>query len=78
MNDKNMRMKAIEILLCKQDDIEEIAIPEQNAIYYRNTKRGGGALIISTDGTMLFADPFFVEYDKHLQNFINGDRSIFE
>lgn len=78
MNNEMMRNKACEILMCKQEKLEEKAIPEQNAVYFRNTDRGGGALIIAEDGTMLMVDPFFIEYEEHLQNFICGDRSCFE
>ena len=78
MNKESMRKTATEILLCGNDKIEEKEIAEQNAMYYRNTDRGGGALIISEDGSMLFVDPFFTEYDEHLQNFINGERTRFE
>lgn len=78
MNADIMRSKAIEILLCQEDNLEERIIPEQNAVYYRNINRGGGALIMSSDGSMLFVDPFFVAFDEHLQKFINGERSFFE
>lgn len=78
MNKESMREKATEILLCQAEKLEEKEIPNQNAMYYRNVDRGGGALIISNDGSMLFVDPFFVEYEEHLQKFINGERSCFE
>lgn len=78
MNTDIMRSKAIEILLCQQDNLEERIIPEQKAVYYRNINRGGGALIMSSDGSVLFVDPFFVAFDEHLQKFINGERSFFE
>ena len=78
MNVEFMRSKAIEILLCRPDELEEKLIPEERAAYYRNINRGGGALIISTDGSMLFVDPFFVPFEEHLQKFLKGERSIFE
>lgn len=37
-------------------------------MYYRNTDRGGGAVIISNDGATLFADPFFVQYEEHVRD----------
>ncbi len=78
MNRELMKKKATEILSCPMDKLEEKAIPEQNVIYYRNIDRGGGALIVSKDGEMLFADPFFVDFDEHLQKFISGERTHFE
>lgn len=78
MSNKFIKKRAAEILSCQADCLEEKEIPEQNAIYFRNTNRGGGAIIVSNDGAMLFADPFFVDYNAHLQKFINGERSNFE
>ena len=77
--DKNkMKEKAMEILLCEYNKIEEKEVKEINAVYYRNTDRGGGALIVSEQGDMLFVDPFFVEYKEHVKRFIDGERSVFE
>lgn len=78
MNSDQMKKKAAEILLCKVDNLEEIRIPEHCAVYFRNKDRGGGAVIISKDSTMLFVDPFFVDYNEHLRRFIDGERSSFE
>lgn len=78
MDKETMRKKATEILLCHVEKLEEKEIPEHRAMYYRNIDRGGGALIISYDGSLLFVDPFFVEYEEHLLKFINGERSSFE
>lgn len=77
--DKNkMKEKAIEILLCDKSKVEEKEVKEINAMYYRNTDRGGGALIISEQGDLLFVDPFFVNYEEHVREFMNGERSIIE
>ncbi|MCR5204155.1 MAG: hypothetical protein K6E47_03800 [Lachnospiraceae bacterium] len=77
--DKNvMKEKAIEILLCDKGKVEEKEVSEINAMYYRNTDRGGGALIVSEQGDMLFVDPFFVDYEEHVKKFKNGERSTFE
>lgn len=43
-------------------------------VYYRSTKRGGGAVIISPDGGWLLKDPFEVSYEEHLQMFLDGER----
>lgn len=77
--DKNkMKEQAIGILLCADSKIEEKEVSEINAMYYRNTDRGGGAIIVSEQGEMLFVDPFFVDYDEHVKKFMNGERSVFE
>lgn len=73
-----MLKKAMEILLCQSNKIEEIEIDALNAMYYRNINRGGGALIISSDGEMLFVDPFFTNFDEHVRKFIAGERTDFE
>ena len=67
----------MEILSCRIDQLEEKEILDYNAVYFRNVKRGGGAVIISLDGSMLFVDPFFTDYDEHLKKFIAGERSEF-
>ena len=77
--DKNkMKERAIGILLCADCKIEEKEVSGINAMYYRNTDRGGGAIIVSEQGEMLFVDPFFVDYDEHVKKFMNGERSVFE
>lgn len=77
--DKNkMKEKAIEILLCDKSKVEEKEVTEINAMYYRNTDRGGGAVIVSEQGDMLFVDPFFVDYEEHVKKFMSGERSTFE
>ena len=78
MDKSEMKNRAIEILLCGLDQLEEREIPELDAMYYRNTNRGGAALIIASDGGMLFVDPFFVEYEDHVKRFAAGERSEFE
>lgn len=78
MNLEIMQKKATEILSCQIDNLEEKIIENQDAVYYRNKSRGGGALIISNSGEMLFVDPFFVDYQEHLLKFMNGERSQFE
>ena len=78
MNITELKEQAIKILYCKEECIEEISVPEINAMYYRDTNRGGGALIISEDGEMLFVDPFFVDFDEHVNRFASGERSHFE
>lgn len=78
MDKLKMREQAVELLACTADKIEEKEIADIKAMYFRNTDRGGGAIIISGDGGILFVDPFFVEYDEHVKKFLNGERSIFE
>ena len=73
-----MQEKALEILLCGPEKLEEKEIAELGAMYYRNKDRGGGALIVGEDGAMLFVDPFFVEYEDHVKRFSAGERSVFE
>ena len=75
MNKGSMEIKATEVLSCQVENLEMIEIPKHNAIYFRNTIRGGGAVIISADGTMLVANPFFDDYNKHLERFVKGERS---
>lgn len=74
---ETIKKKAMEILSCRIDQLEEKEILDYNAVYFRNVKRGGGAVIISLDGSMLFVDPFFTDYDEHLKKFIAGERSEF-
>ena len=78
MNKDKMREKALEILLCGSEKLEEKEITELGAMYYRNKDRGGGALIMGKDEEMLFEDPFFVEYEDHVKRFSSGERSVFE
>ena len=78
MNLEIMQRKAAEILSCQIDNLERKIIENQDVVYYRNKSRGGGALIISNSGEMLFVDPFFVDYQEHLHRFLNGERSQFE
>lgn len=78
MDKDKMREKALEILLCGPEKLEEQEIAELGAMYYRNKDRGGGALIVGSSGEMLFVDPFFVEYEDHLKRFAAGERSVFE
>ena len=59
MNKTNLKNKAKELLLCDDNTIEEHEIEDMKAMYYRNTVRGGGAIIISESGEMLFVNPFF-------------------
>ena len=72
-----MRIKAKELLVCDMERIEEIDCPDIDAVYFRNTDRGGGALIISRSGEMLFFDPFIVDYDEHVKRFSEGERTKF-
>lgn len=74
---ETIKKKAMEILSCRIDQLEEKEILEYNAVYFRNVERGGGAVIISLDDSMLFVDPFFTDYDEHLKKFIAGERSEF-
>lgn len=74
---ETIKEKAMEILSCRIDQLEEKEIFEYNAVYFRNVERGGGAVIISLDDSMLFVDPFFTDYDEHLKKFIAGERSKF-
>jgi len=78
MDRDKMRGKALEILLCGPEKLEEREIVGLKAMYYRNKDRGGGALIVGEDGAMLFVDPFFVEYGDHVKRFSAGERSVFE
>lgn len=78
LNKELMLKKAMEILLCQANSIDEKEISTINAIYYRNINRGGGALIISPNGEMLFADPFYIGIDEHIEKFIAGERTVFE
>ena len=78
MNKNAMLEKAVEILLCDKSKVEEKEVSNINAMYYRNTDRGGGALIISEQGEMLFVDPFFVDYQEHITRFMHGERTVFE
>lgn len=78
MDKYSMKNKAKELLLCDDNTLEEREIEELEATYYRNTVRGGGAIIISDLGEMLFVDPFFVDYKEHIKRFIDGERSVFE
>ncbi len=50
-------------------------IEPQCLVYYRSTRRGGQAVIISPDGEWLLKDPFKVNYEEHLQMFLNGERT---
>ena len=78
MNRKKMKEQAIILLCCKEEGIEEIDIPEIDAVYYRDRKRGGGAVILSENGEMLFEDPFFVDIKEHLNRYVSGERTHFE
>ena len=77
-SDDNMKKRALELLVCDEKTLEEREISGLNAKYYRNTVRGGGAIIISVTGEMLFMDPFLVGYNEHTKRFASGERSSFE
>lgn len=78
MNKVEMKEEAIRILCCNPESIEEIELSEINAIYYRDRNRGGGALIVSDSGELLFVDPFFVSFNEHVNRFVSGERTCFE
>lgn len=78
MDKKKLKEIAEEILFCFYSDMEEKELNDINAMYYRNTDRGGGAVIISEDGGMLYVDPFFVDFDEHKKRFIIGERTVWE
>lgn len=78
MDKIKLKEQAVELLTCSAEKIEEKEIDSIDAMYFRNTDRGGGAIIISDDGGMLFVDPFFTEYDEHVRRFLEGERSVFE
>lgn len=73
-----MKEEAIRILCCNPESIEEIELSEINAVYYRDRNRGGGALIVSDSGELLFVDPFFVSFNEHVNRFVSGERTCFE
>lgn len=77
MSETKMRKQAYEILQCNAEKIEEKAIPDLNAMYFRNIDRGGGALIISDNFEMLFVDPFYIGIEEHIKRFANGERTKF-
>lgn len=77
MDKKKLKKTAEEILFCFSDEMEEKELNDINAMYYRNIDRGGGAIIISENGDILYADPFFVEFDEHKKRFIQGERTKF-
>ncbi|HBN86461.1 MAG TPA: hypothetical protein DDZ89_21800 [Clostridiales bacterium] len=47
------------------------------ALYYCNSVKGGDALMVGQDGTVLFADSS-VGYNKHLYEFQQGRRTPLE
>ena len=78
MTKTEMKEQAIKILYCRPETIEEIEVPDVRAVYFRDVTRGGGALIISEIGEMLFFDPFYVDFDEHVKRFTSGERTHFE
>ena len=78
MDSEHMKKRAAEILSCQINDLEKINIQDQKVLYFRNTNRGGGAVIISNDNDILIADPFVVDLEEHLKKILNGERSYFE
>ncbi len=49
-------------------------IPELDAVYFWESKRGGGALIVGADGSMLYATSS-VPFDPHVAAFADGRRT---
>ena len=78
MTTNELREKALELLICKPEKLEEKQLLYGKAIYYRNTDRGGAALIMADDGTSLMVNPFFTEFEEHLNRFLSGERSRYE
>ena len=76
MNKEELYKVVLDVLCCNPDRIEEREIADINAYYFRNTDRGGGAVIISDNGEFLLVDPFFVDYEEHLKQFKNGKRTV--
>ena len=78
MEKNEIEKKALSVLYCSIDRVEKVNLPDINAHYFRNTDRGGAAVIISDDGSMLYVDPFFVEYEDHVKRFVAGERTVFQ
>ena len=78
MDSNEIEKLALSVLYCNIDKVEKIELPDINACYFRNTDRGGAAVIVSNDGSMLFVDPFFVEYEDHVKRFVAGERTNFD
>ncbi len=76
MNINKMKKKALNVLSCKKENLKIVKIPNQKAVYFCNTTRGGGAVIISEDESMLVVNPFFVNYEEHLSKFLLGERTL--
>lgn len=51
-------------------------LPAHAATHFWDPSRGGGSVIVATDGTYLFADSA-VSWDRHLGDFVAGHRSAF-
>ena len=49
-------------------------LPEENATYFWEIGRGGGALIVGKDGRVLFANSS-VAFDVHADAFARGQRT---
>ena len=69
-------MKKIVCELLKVGDSQLISYKEidKDTIYFYQNFRGGSSVIISKDGTFLFATSA-VSFEKHLEEFKNGRRS---
>lgn len=74
MNLEEMKKFACELL--KVDDSQTISYKEidKDTIYFYQNFRGGSSVIISKDGTFLFATSA-INFEKHLEEFNNGRRS---
>lgn len=49
-------------------------LPAESATYFWNPVRGGGSVIIGTDGGYLYAEPA-TPWDQHLSAYASGRRS---
>lgn len=75
MNEKMIEIAAQTINLSKEEVAENhLDIPELNATYFWDKKRGGLSVIVAEDGTKLGATSA-ISYEKHLAAFKAGKRN---
>lgn len=75
MNEKMIEIAALTLKVSSEEAIKHCQeIPDSNAAYFWDDKRGGVSVIVGEDGSKLGATSA-VSYEKHLAAFKSGKRN---
>lgn len=76
LDSRDRERLASRMLAVSADQVQtnQLDLPEQSATYFWQSGRGGGALIVGSDGSVLFANSS-VTLDTHVEAFAAGRRT---